>query len=228
MIRLKTEPSTINQLGDKIGTYYLSDNANIYEIQRRNNFEFVVPFDLPLKKAGLLDTDTDPEDFVEEPEHVIKIACSAVDIPTYTQSVIPIRRGNTSIKFAGVPEFGSGTVTLNDYIGADVVGVMTAWQNLSYNIGTEKVGLVRDYKRDCKLLQYSPDYQLVRTWVLQGCWISGLNFGSMSSEANEKVSINATIQYDRYRIEYVSEVETQAQTNRRNGYGGPTIYAYNK
>ena len=215
MIRLKTEPSTIDQLGNQIGTYYLSDNANIYEIQRRNNFEFVVPFDLPLKRAGLLDTDVEANDFIEEPEHVIKIACSAVDIPTFTQSPITVRRGNTAIKYAGVPDFGSGTVTLNDYIGADVVGVMTAWQNLAYNIGTEKVGLVKDYKRDCKLLQYSPDYQLVRTWVLQGCWISALNFGSMNSESNEKVSISATIQYDRYKIEYVNEIETQPRLRTR-------------
>ena len=216
MIRLKTEPSTIATPGNQIGTYYLSDNANMYEIQRRNNFEFVVPFALPLKRAGLLDTDTDADDYfgAEEAQHVIKIACSSVDIPTYSQGIITVRRGNTAIKYAGVPEFGAGSITLNDYIGPDVVGIMTAWQNRSYNIGTEKVGLVKDYKMDCKLLQYSPDYQLVRTWVLQGCWISQLSFGAMNSEqGNDRTQITAQIQYDRYKIEYVSNVET-TPTNR--------------
>ena len=77
-----------------------------------------------------------------------------------------------------------------------------AWQNLSYNVVTEKVGLVEDYKKDCYLMEYSPDQQLVRKWRLYGCWISSISEGDYDSESNDKKLITATIEYDKAKIDY--------------------------
>lgn len=55
---------------------------------------------------------------------------------------------------------------------------------------------MKDYKRDCYLLEYTPDMQLIRQWVLKGCWIAGLDMGDFDQENGEKRTITASIPYD--------------------------------
>ena len=81
-----------------------------------------------------------------------------------------------------------------------------AWQNLSYNVRTEKVGLAKDYKKDCYLLEYSPDYQLVRKWIMHGCWVSSISEDDYNSDSNDKHMISATIEYDRAEIDTSEDI----------------------
>lgn len=190
--------STINDSstpGTPIGTYHLANNPNIYEIQRTNNFEFVVS-DID----GILRAGTTNSTYANAQE-VIRMSVVSCPIPHFKQNVIPVQRGNTTLKYAGVPTFDAGTIVLNDYIGADTAGVLEAWQNLSYNVTTEKVGLASDYKKDCYLIEYSPDYQPVRRWIMRGCWVSGLSEDNMNNESNNKKTVQATIEYDRAELD---------------------------
>lgn len=190
--------STINDgsvPGTPIGTYHLANNPNIYEIARTNNFEFIVTDIDGILKAG-----SDTVSYANAQE-VIRLSVVSCPIPHFSQDVIEVKRGNTTLYYAGVPTFQAGRVILNDYIGADTAGVLEAWQNLSYNVKTEKVGLASDYKKDCYLIEYTPDYQAVRKWILRGCWVSGLEETEMSNDNNEKKRITATIQYDRAELD---------------------------
>ena len=193
-------PSTLHEAGDRLGTYYLTDNPKYYEIQRSNNFVFYVS---GLSKAFNIANNKYAQDNADD---VIKISVNRATVPHFTQSAIQVKRGNNTMKFAGVPEFGSGSIDLNDYIGAGTKDVLLAWQNKSYDVRTEKVGLASDYKKDAYLLEYTPDYQLVRTWKLMGCWISGLSEGEYSHDSAEKHTISATIEYDKAWID-ISDVE---------------------
>ena len=193
-------PSTLHEAGDKLGTYYLTDNPKYYEIQRSNNFVFYVS---GLSKAFNIANNKYAQDNADD---VIKISVNKATVPHFTQSAIQVKRGNNTMKFAGVPEFGSGSIDLNDYIGAGTKDVLLAWQNKSYDVRTEKVGLASDYKKDAYLLEYTPDYQLVRTWKLMGCWISGLSEGEYSHDSADKHTITATIEYDKAWID-ISDVE---------------------
>lgn len=193
-------PSTLHEAGDRLGTYYLTDNPKYYEIQRSNNFVFYVS---GLSKAFNIANNKYAQDNADD---VIKISVNRATVPHFTQSTIQVKRGNNTMKFAGVPEFGSGSIDLNDYIGAGTKDVLLAWQNKSYDVRTEKVGLASDYKKDAYLLEYTPDYQLVRTWKLMGCWISGLSEGEYSHDSAEKHIISATIEYDKAWID-ISDVE---------------------
>lgn len=193
-----------------IGTYYLADNPQHYEIQRTNNFVFYVE---GLKSGITKSAELDPDSYgvqnkwaQDNADDVIRISCSKAFVPHFTQSVIEVKRGNNTLKFAGTPTFGEGSIALYDFIGAGTKDVLYAWQQLSYNTRNEKVGLVTDYKKDAYLLEYTPDYQLVRTWKLYGCWISGLSEDDYNWESNEKHNINATIQYDKAVID-TSDVE---------------------
>ena len=193
-------PSTLHEAGDRLGTYYLTDNPKYYEIQRSNNFVFYVS---GLSKAFNIANNKYAQDNADD---VIKISVNRATVPHFTQSTIQVKRGNNTMKFAGVPEFGSGSIDLNDYIGAGTKDVLLAWQNKSYDVRTEKVGLASDYKKDAYLLEYTPDYQLVRTWKLMGCWISGLSEGEYSHDSADKHIISATIEYDKAWID-ISDVE---------------------
>lgn len=192
-------PSTVAiPANSAIGTYNLADNPNLYEPQRSNNFELIISdFDnLPLAGSSLSNTNR-----LVRGQEIIRMSVSSAFVPHFTQDVLRIRRGNTELKYAGVPTFDAGQIVVNDYIGARTKDYLMAWQNLSYNVATEKVGLVQDYKKNCTLIEYSPDYQRVRSWTLYGCWISAISEDSFDSDTNSTRKISATIQYDHARVD---------------------------
>ena len=190
--------STINTLSPKHGTYHLADNPNLYEVQRTNNFEFVVMDINNILRAGMRNSSANR---IANAQEILRMSVSEAAIPHFSQQPIPVKRGNSTLKYAGVPEFNSGSITVIDYIGADTKAILMAWQNLSYNVQTEKVGLISDYKKDAYLIEYSPDMQIVRQWKLHGCWISEISEPNYSSEGNDKHTISVTIQYDRAEID---------------------------
>ena len=131
----------------------------------------------------------------------MRLSVVSTSIPHFSQGVIEVKRGNSTVKYAGTPTFPSGSLTVNDFIGADTKSVLMAWQNLSYNVRTQKVGLQTQYKKNCQLVEYSPDGQIVRSWNVYGCWVSGIQETEYNMENNQKKTITATIEYDYAEID---------------------------
>lgn len=183
----------------QIGAYHLSDNPTLYEVQRSNNFEFIVTGIDNILRVGAQPGDENA--YINNASQVLRFSVVQASIPMFTQDVITIRRGNSVMKAAGVPSFSSGSLVINDFIGADGKSALMAWQNLSYNVNTEKVGSMADYKKTCFLCEYTPDYKLVRTWKMLGCFVSGLSEDSFSMEDGGKKTITATIEYDKAFME---------------------------
>lgn len=181
------------------GAYYIAAHPDLFEVQRPNTFEFCV--------YGLNGIEQAPGASnlyaVDNAEDVIRVAVISAPVPHYQQSPIEVKRGNSTIKFADVPTFSNGSLTLNDYIGAGVLEALMAWQNKSYNVETEKVGLAFDYKKDCTLTEYTPTWQPVRQWRLYGCWISNITEQEFSYEQTGKRNVTAEIQYDYAKLESV-------------------------
>lgn len=194
-INNEEKKSTLNTQGNKLGTHYLADNPQYFEIQRNNNFMFYI--------EGLANSLNIVNNKYAEsnPEDVLRLAVSSSFVPHFQQSPIVVKRGNNAMKFAGTPEFQSGSIKLDDFIGSGAKDVLMAWQGLAYNIETEKVGLASDYKRDAHLIEYTPDYQIVRTWKLKGCWISNLSEDEYNHESADKHTVTATIEYDKAFID---------------------------
>ena len=178
------------------GTYHLADNPALYDPMRNNTFEFVVT---GLDKLLRVGADGSEENaYITNAQEVLRLSVDSASIPMFTQEVIPIKRGNSTIKFAGTPSFASRSIVVNDWIGADSKSALMAWQNLSYNVKTDRVGNAADYKKDCWLIEYTPDYtKQVRQWQLKGCFISGLSEDAYSMSSDGKKTISATIEYDR-------------------------------
>lgn len=163
---IKTNPSNIH-LNDNDsmmdwGVWHMNDRPELYEPSRSNHFELQIDDLKDLKSLR-------NEDFPEPASNVIRLSVISADVPHFSQDNIPVKRGNMEIKYAGSPSYKSGTVVVNDFIGADTKGVLMAWQNQSFDIETQKVGLAQDYKKTARLVEYTPDYQVIRTWILVGC-----------------------------------------------------------
>lgn len=194
----KDTASTINQAGDAIGTYYLANNPKQYEVQRNNNFMFYVNFE-----AGFISKDTQLNELnsyaanVANTSDVIRISVDSSFVPHFSTSPIELKRGNNTMKFAGVPTFKSGQIKFTDFIGAGTKDILMAWQRKVYDVNTEKVGLASDYKHDAFLVELTPDYQTVRTWKLCGCWISELSEDDYSHDDNGRHTITCSIEYDK-------------------------------
>ena len=178
------------------GTYHLADNPALYDPMRNNSFEFVVT---GLDKLLRVGADGSEENaYITNAQEVLRLSVDSASIPMFTQEVIPVKRGNSTIKFAGTPSFASGSLVVNDWIGADSKSALMAWQNLSYNVKTDRVGNAADYKKDCWLIEFTPDFtKQVRQWQLKGCFISGLSEDAYSMSSDGKKTISATIEYDR-------------------------------
>ena len=176
------------------GAYHLADNPNLYQVQMTNNFEFVVTDLEKLISVGTTKTIANAQEY-------LRMSVDASSVPHFTQGIIEIPRGNSMIKAAGKPSFDQTTLVVNDFIGADTKDILMSWQNLSYNVDTEKVGLMSDYKKDCYLIEYTPDNQKVRQWIMKGCWVSGISETGKSNGSADKVQVTVTIQYDYAKID---------------------------
>lgn len=179
----------------EVGSYHLADNPSLYEVQRTNNFEFFVTGIETMLKAGSNGTETNKN--IANGIETLRLSNVTAFIPHFSQSTIEIRRGNSVMKAAGVPSFEAGNVSYNDYIGADTKAVLMAWQALSYNVVTERVGTMDKYKKTATLIEYSPDYKKVREWTLYGCWISKISEDGYDQENGDKHKISATIEFDK-------------------------------
>ena len=103
----------------KMGSYHLADNPSLYEVARSNNFEFVVTNLGDLLRAGANDTDNNAYIKGSTAEDVIRLSVESSSVPTYKQAVLSLRRGNSVMKFAGLPDFDDGSLVVRDFIGAD-------------------------------------------------------------------------------------------------------------
>lgn len=181
-----------------ISTYHLSENPQLYEPSRNNAFEFVVTGIDRLLAAGVSADIATDADYINDLQDVIRLSVAESSVPHFDLDVISIRRGNSTMKFAGTPAFSEGTLRCNDYVGARTKDVLLAWQALAYDVVDDVVKLAGNYKHDCRLVEYAPDYsRAVRSWLLKGCWVKSLSEGNFSHDSNDKRTVDVTIVFDR-------------------------------
>lgn len=194
-------PSQIDVDQTSLGTYHMMANPKLYEPQRSNHFEFIISGEGfssgQLERAGMFGNESAETRILQQPQEMIRMSVVSAPIPHFSQDEIPVKRGNTTVYYAGNITWDAGELSVNDFIGADTKSILYAWQAMSGDPYTEKVGHASDYKKDCYLVEYTPDFQKVRQWILYGCWVKSLREDSYNAENNTKKVINATIRYDR-------------------------------
>lgn len=187
------------------GAYHLANNPKLFEPARSNTFRFVVTDIDNIKRVGFAADDDSDEAKIANAQEVLEFSVAKAAIPQFTQQEVVIRRGNSVMKAAGLPDFQDGSLVINDFIGADGKSVLMAWQNLSYNVDTQMIGYMSDYKKTCWLIEYDPQYKIVRQWILYGCWVKGIQQPEFDMEGGDKRQITATIAYDYAKMQMPDE-----------------------
>lgn len=147
------------------GTYHLADNPANYQPAVSNNFRFIVYGIDNMLRAGSLD------EYVTGGQEIIDFSVKSADIPAFSQQPVQVSRGNSKINFAGVPQWNTGRIVIYDYIHADGKSVLQAWQAQQYDVNRDVVYRVQTtgYKKDCHLIEYTSENEMIRYWELKGC-----------------------------------------------------------
>ena len=179
------------------GAYHIANSGIEYNPQRKNNFTLVVNGLDNLPRMGTVDASQGTPQYIVSGQEQISIGLKSCDTPQITQNPIEIDRMNSKIKFAGKPSFNTLNMTAYDYMGSDVKDTLLAWQNLSYNTRYDYVGNAWSYKKDCQLLQLTPDGDIVRYWDIKGAWLQSVTPGGFDySSGDEAQTVDAVLVYD--------------------------------
>lgn len=186
-------------MAENWGTYHISSDTQNYEPARSNFFTLIVKNIDGIVRADFNRDFGNPgaADKIANAQEVLKLAVNRASVPHFSIAPIEIRRGNSTVRYAGNPSFSAGSIEIQDWIGTDTKSVIMAWQAAAYDVITDKGGRAKDYKKDCVLYEYTQDYQEVRHWDLFGCWISDVTEGEFDVGADGDRKIGATLQYDR-------------------------------
>ena len=188
-----------------LNTLHISENLTAYEAARNSFFVFYVD---PTQLTNLYSPDFDPDSGDAKVEDgtrfdgqlasdALRLNVVKSSVPNFTIETHEYRRGNDVVKFAGVPTFKDGSITVDDVVGLRTKDMLYAWQYLAYNPITRKGGRMKDYKKTCTLIEYTQDYEQIRYWTLYGCFVTGIDEGDFDRENDGKRQMTVAISYDR-------------------------------
>lgn len=185
-----------------LGAQHISTNLRNYEAARSGFFTFIVDDIDNIIRADYAGDRSDESSIgdssrIKNAQEVLKLNVTAASVPHFSLEVLQYKRGNDTVKFAGVPTFEAGSISVDDVVGLDTKSILMAWQALAYDVKTRRGGRMVDYKKNCTLVEYTQDFQQVRSWKLYGCWVSDIGDDAFDKESDGKRKLTATIQYDR-------------------------------
>lgn len=186
------------EINDGLSTYHLSTGTHrAYQPAKGNFFEFIVEELGDLLKPGVEEELAQDSDYITNGQEVIRLTVNRAPVPHFDLNEIEIRKGNSVVYYAGTPTFSDGTLEVDDMIGAQSKAVLEAWQNLAYNVVTDKGGRAINYKRNATLIEYTSDHVKVRSWKLIGCWIKNISEDDYDKTNDDLRRVTGTIRYDR-------------------------------
>ena len=189
------------KINDGLSADHLGSTHRAYQPAKKNFFEFIVEDLTNLLKPGVEKELAQEADYITDGQEVIRLTVNKAPVPHYELNEIEIRKGNSSVWYAGTPTFSEGTLEVDDMIGANSKAVLEAWQNLAYNVLNDQGGRAINYKKNCTLIEYTSDHVKVRSWKLIGCWIKSISENDYDKESDDLQRVQATIRYDRAILE---------------------------
>ena len=187
------------------GAYHIANNKIEYNPQRKSNFTLIVNGLEGLKRVGSAHDDS--ANVIADAQNQIILALKSSDVPKVAIGKSEIKRGNSTIKFAGKPTFEDITFTVYDYMGSNVKDTLLAWQNLAYNTRYDYIGNAANYKKTCQLIEYTPDATMVRYWDITGAWLSNVEADGFEVDDEGTVTVKATLVFDWAEMHMPDEFE---------------------
>lgn len=179
-------------------TFHLSDGVSRnWQPAKKNFFEVLLPSDFRLLKPGVSREEATEDDYFTNAQEAIRMSVSKFDPPHYELNDLSIEKGNSVVHYAGRAKFGDTNLVVRDYVGPYTKAILEAWQNLAYDVKSDKGGRAVNYKVPLIVYEYTSDYVLVRSWKLIGCWVQKIDEGSYDESDDDLQVVTATIIYDR-------------------------------
>ena len=186
---------------NELSANHISNNLANYEAARSGFFTLIVDDSLngvvSAAYTGSNPAEAAATEKITNAQETLKLNVVQAPVPHFSLQKLAYKRGNDTVTFAGVPEFSDGEITVDDVVGADTKSILMAWQNLAYNVHTRKGGRMKDYKKNCTLIEYTQDFEQVRSWRLYGCWVQNITEDPFNKESDGARKIRASIVYDR-------------------------------
>ena len=117
-------------------------------------------------------------------------------------NVVEIPFLNTSTYVAGRFNWEEMTVKFKDPIGPSAAQALMEWFRLHAESVTGRMGYAAGYKKDIELEMLDPTGVVVEKWILQGTFLTSLDFGTLDYKADELADISATLRMDRCILVY--------------------------
>jgi hypothetical protein len=117
--------------------------------------------------------------------------------PSITIEEVEIPFLNTSTYVAGRFNWETIDVTFRDPIGPSATQALMEWVRLHAESVTGRMGYAAGYKKDIELELLDPTGVVIEKWILQGTFLTNVNFNDLDYSSSDIVDINATLRFDR-------------------------------
>ena len=185
----------------------ISENLSSYEAARSGFFILVVDGLDDLLKPNCRGEAENAEDSdkIKKAQETLKLSVTKCPVPHFEIATNEYRRGNDVVKFAGVPTWNGGTITVADYVGLDTKSLLMSWLYKAYNPHTRKGGRMKDYKKTATLCEYTQDYELIRTWTIEGMFITKITEDDFDKENDGPRKLNVEFVFERATVDQPEE-----------------------
>jgi hypothetical protein len=109
---------------------------------------------------------------------------------------------NTSTFVAGRYNWDAIQVKFRDPIGPSAAQALMEWVRLHAESVTGRMGYAAGYKKDIDIEMLDPTGVVVEKWILQGTFLTGVDFGNLDYGSDKVAGITATLRMDRCILVY--------------------------
>jgi len=122
--------------------------------------------------------------------------------PSITINPVEIPFLNTSTYVAGRFTWGVINVTFRDPIGPSASQALMEWVRLHAESVTGRMGYAAGYKKNIDLEMLDPTGVVVEKWIMEGTFLSSVNFQNVAYNSDAIMTIQATLRPDRCILVY--------------------------
>jgi hypothetical protein len=109
---------------------------------------------------------------------------------------------NTETYVAGRFVWGTINVRFRDPIGPSASQALMEWVRLCAESVTGRMGYAAGYKKNIDLEMLDPTGVVVEKWILEGSFLSDVNFDALQYSSDALATISTTIRMDRCILVY--------------------------
>ena len=190
------------------------NSLSFYEPMRKN--WFIVQFDSNLDNG-------------HNNGEALTIACKTCDIPSLTTSENVIDRLNDKVYTPGKSEYGTISMSFNEYISQDTKSdegnnyksageILYAWQQSVHNVKSGAQGAKKQVAHDIAIVQIDGAGNAVRVWNVYKAWPTGVEFDNLDSGDGGLQAVTAT-----FRFDWAEQKDAQINITMPNGFGTGSV-----